>query len=361
MTRRLPDGADIRVREGQRVSADDLLGKIGPHHAARHIDLAKDLDVAPGDVSRYLEHRAGAHVEEGAPLAKIRRGLRNQTIPSPVTGLVFDIDARSGIVLIVADGADEVRALVPGDVAAITGRSDIVIRTVGSRVLGIVGLGPAVTGPLFFLPHKDGETAAPDEIAAEAAGCIVVARDSLTARALQMLASVGVAGVVTGSLAPEHLASAFGWHHEDRLAPWRSSPTDHHIAADAPVPFPLMATEGFGMTPMHRRLFDVLLTLEGQTAALFPHTSLLDPLARPELVIANTSKLDEDAPVTEAVLREGTSIRLVTPGHPGREAVAVGTPYRHRFTEGQVLEVIDVHAENDQRTTVPVASVEIIS
>ncbi len=176
-----------------------------------------------------------------------------------------------------------------------------------------------------------------------------------------MLASVGVAGVVTGSLAPEHLASAFAWHHEDRLAPWRSSPTDHHVAPNPPVPFSLMATEGFGATTMHSRLFDFLLTREGQTAALFPHTSLLDPLARPELVIADTSKLDEDAPVTVAVLGEGTSIRLVTPGHPGREAVAVGTPYRHQFAKGQVLEAIDVRVENHQCTTVPVVNVEIIS
>jgi hypothetical protein len=361
VNRRFGAESKINVRTGQRVGPGDLLGTIAPHRAAVRVNLARDLYIAPDQVVRHLNAAVGSRIEQGAPLVKIRRGLRNQVVPAPVTGELIDVDERSGSAMILPDGANEVRALVPGDVTTVIDHSSVVIRTVGTRILGTIGIGQPAAAPLFVLPPDNGQGSSSDQISAKAAQRVVVAPEPLTTESLQNLMSLNVAGVITGSLEPELLASVFGWRHDDQLAPWRATPTDYRIGSAAQVPFPLLATEGFGTVPMNKLLHDVLRTHDGKSAAVFTETSPIAPRTFPEVIVADTARLDHDAPVTVAEIRPGTLLRLVRAGQPGLEATAVGTPFRHRFGDSHVLDAVDVQIGSDSRETIPVASVEIIA
>src|SRR4051812_9775549 len=139
-TRRLIDGGEIKVREGTRVEAGSIIAQISPAKLATVVPVSDPLGVPAAEADKLLLKQPGAEVASGETIAKTRRGLRNLIATSPVSGIFLSYDILNGTAAIVPPNAGEIHALVTGDIEQIVGGDKIVIRTVGSRVLGIVGL-----------------------------------------------------------------------------------------------------------------------------------------------------------------------------------------------------------------------------
>ena len=86
VTRRFPSEGQIKVRSGERVAADSLLGKTDPMAAAVRVAVADQLAVAPKEVARCLLRPVGSSFSAGEPLARTRRGLRNAVLAAPRPG-----------------------------------------------------------------------------------------------------------------------------------------------------------------------------------------------------------------------------------------------------------------------------------
>src|SRR4051794_6432443 len=148
VTRRISGGGEIKVREGTRVSADSIIAQVSPTKLATVVPVSEPLGVPPSEADKLLLKQPGAEVAAGETIAKTRRGLRNLVATSPVSGIFLSYDILTGMAAIVPPNAGEIHALVAGDVEQVVGSDKIVIRTVGSRVLGIVGLGGITSGQL---------------------------------------------------------------------------------------------------------------------------------------------------------------------------------------------------------------------
>ncbi len=358
--RYFPADAEVRVREGKRVFADTVLAQVEPRTVAVRVDIPAALGTSPAETNKHLVHPLGSAVTAGQVVAKTRRGLRTATVPSPIAGTLLEVDPETGELLVAPEGAGRINALVVGDVTELAGEGEVTVRTVGSRVSGIVGLGQPAMGPLRVLTPAADTALTTQDIPADLAGAIVVAGGVVSTAAYRALAAAGIAALVTGSIAPLEIGAAFEWDGEDRLSSWRPLAGDRRFAPRASTPFAVMATEGFGTRGMAPELFAVLREWSGTTVSLFPATGVTGTLMRPELVRIDETSLDTDSEPDLATLVPGAVVRLTDQVRLGQRATVLDRPYRHRFPNGVVTDAIDVDLGSGQRTPVRVVNVEVL-
>jgi hypothetical protein len=360
VVRRLMIDGDIKVRSGERVDPKTVLGKADARLLTVRFAVAEPLGVPPKEVAKHLVKPVGSTFNAGEPIARLRRGLRGATVDAPVTGNLIELDSATGIAVMMPSNAGEALALVPGDVEFVNGRQSVTIRTIGSRVVGIVGLGNPTRGPLKIAVEAADQELSANRVTADMAGAVVIGGAFAGAAALVKLAEVRAAAVVTGGLVEREIASFLGAPGDDRLAAWRPSPVGHALGDGVLSRVSLMATEGFGKLPMNEPAFALLKELAGQTAVLLTATNVSAPLIRPGLIVPNEAALDEDGLTSSAALAMGAYVRLVAPSDLGLTGIIASEPRRQRFGDGRFVDVIDVELSKRGKRSVPVANVEVL-
>lgn len=359
VVRRLPGTGDVKIRAGERIESNRVLARTDPNSAAVQISVADQLGVPPQDVAKYLMRPVGSTFSSGEALARNRKGLRNVVVASPVSGTLVSVD-ESGTALISPGGGGDILSLISGDVEFVDGKQSVSIRTVGSRLYGIVGLGPNVGGTIRLAVSGPSEELQASKVSQDLAGAIVVGGGWASAAAIKKLIDVKAAGLITGGLSDRDVLASSGIAADDRLTPWRLAPGDESIGQGFNPGIAIMATEGFGQLPIHAEAWALLKELEGRAAVLLTATRVVGYLARPSLIVVNEDLLDDDAPADSASLSKGTKARLVDQNSLGHGVVMTGGPRRVRRGDGNMVEVVDVEMINGQNRTVPLANVEII-
>jgi hypothetical protein len=360
--RRLTGNPDVKVRAGERIGADHTVARTDPAANAIKIPVADQLGVGPQEAVRSLMRPVGSTFAAGEALARARKGLRNVVVAAPVGGVLLSMDAATGVAAMAPSGGGEIKALVAGDVEFVDGRSAVSIRTVGSRLLGVIGIGSAVSGPVRVVAENASEELPSSKVTPDLAGTIVVVGSWLGAAALRRLVEVRALAVVSGGLVEREVAAGLGIQAEDRLAPWRVMPGDRAVGDGLPAAISLMATEGFGPLSMHPDALAFVKESEGRTAVLFPSTRVTGELMRPELIVPDDpAALDDDGQTSHAAFVEGARVRLTDQAALGRAGTVVGVPRRARRGDGYVFDVVDVQLSGTLRVTVPIANVEIVA
>ena len=361
VVRRLPQNADVKVRAGERISADHVIAKTDPRHLAVRIAIADQLGVAPGDVAKHMLRQVGSTFAAGEAMAKTRKGLRNTVVASPMNGTLLSIDSDTGVGLLAPGSSGDIRSLVSGDVEYVDGRQSIAIRTVGSRLFGIVGVGPSVEGQIHIAVNGPGEEIQPESIASGLTGKIVVAGATIRAAVLRRLMDAGAAGVIVGGIIERELSACFGVPSEDRISPWRIGPSDTGLGDSLMTTIAVVATEGFGSIPITADAFAFLKRLDGQRVTMLTTTRLSGFLARPQIIHVNEDKLDDEAPATALSLTSDTRVRVVDQSGLGVIGKVVEKPKRIRRADGLTVDVMTVLTPDGKSRTVATNNVEIIA
>ena len=360
--RRLAGNPDVRVRAGERIAADHMIARTDPAATAIKVPVSDQLGVGPQEAAKCLMRPVGSTFAAGEAMARARKGLRNVVVAAPVGGVLLSLDPATGVAAIAPGNGGEIKALVAGDVEFVDGRLAISIRTVGSRLLGVVGFGDAVHGPIRVVAQHANEEVQANTITPGLAGKIVIAGSWGGAAALKRLIEVGAVAIVSGGLVEREVASGLGLQAEDRLAPWRLLPGDRALADNLAPGLAIMATEGFGPLAMHPDAFTLLKEADGRNAVLFPATRITGELIRPELIVPDDpAALDDDGQTSHAAFVEGAHVRLTDQAGLGKSGSIVGAPRRARRGDGYVFDVVDVHLSSTLRVTVPIANVEIVA
>ncbi len=359
--RRLLGESEVRVRAGERLAADHVIARTDPASVAIKIPIADQLGIGPAEVSKSLMRPVGSSFAAGEALARVRKGLRNLVVSAPVAGVLISLDEATGTGFLAPTSGGEISALVPGDVEFVDGRQAVSIRTVGSRLLGIVGIGAPVRGPIRVLATRPDEELLATRLSGDVQGAIVVGGAWAGAAAIKRLCEIGAKALIVGGIVERELGGVFSAAIEDRLAPWRMLPGRHAMADDLVPNLALMATEGFGHLAMHPHAFALLQESDGKEAVLFPATRIVGQMLRPELVIPDVAALDNDGESTLAVFAEGAWVRCVDHARLGKTGVVVGPPRRAHRPSGLSVDVIDIEFESGARQTVPLANLEIVA
>jgi hypothetical protein len=359
--RRLPVNAEIKVRAGERIAADHVIAKTDPRNLAVRISIADQLGVPPHDAQKYLLRQVGSTFKAGEAIAKSRKGLRNSVVASPLNGTLMSVDPETGVGLIAPGNGGDIRALVSGDVEYVDGKHTVAIRTVGSRIFGIVGIGPAVEGVLAVAVAGPGDELNPNQVNAEMAGQIVVAGQSISAPAMRRLIEVGAAGVIVGGMVEREITACLGIPAEDRLSPWRIGPSDIGIGDKLMSNLAVMATDGFGATPICPDVFAALRQMQGGRVAMLTATRVNGYLARPQIIQVNPEAMDDEATPGRIQFTSTTRVRMVDQTGLGLSGLVTDRPHRIRRSDSVMLDILTVTTADGKTRSVAANNVEVLA
>lgn len=358
--RRLPVNAEVRVRAGERISADHVIARTDPKNLAVRISIADQLGVLPQDVQKYLLRQVGSTFKSGEAIAKTRKGLRNTVVASPMNGTLISIDAETGVGMLAPGSGGDIRALVSGDVEYVEGKHTVAIRSVGTRIFGTVAIGPSVEGELVVPVSGPGDTLQPNQVTSEMSSKIVVAGNSITADTMRRLIEVGAAGVICGGLVEREVSACLGIPAEDRLSPWRIGPSDIGVGDKLMSNLAVVATEGFGATPICPEIFSELRSLNGQRIAAITATRVHGYLARPQLIAVDPQALDEDRKPGHISFSDKTRVRMTDQTGLGLIGAVVEKPQRVRRSDSMMIDILAVTTNDGKTRTVAANNIEVL-
>lgn len=352
--RRLPLPGEVHVALGQRVEAGDVVASTALPGNVTTVNVARELNVQPGEVRAAMIKAEGDAVQVGEMIAETKAlwGLFHSAANSPIGGTIETISDVTGQVLVRGEPIPvRLEAYIAGTVAEILGNEGVIIETTCALLQGIFGLGGETYGELVL--RADGPEAVLDADALDesCAGKVVVGGSVVTGAALRRAVELGVSAIVVGGIGHLDLDDFLGY------------PMGVAITGHETVGLSLVITEGFGRITMARRSFELLQGREGQRASVNGATQIRAGVIRPEVVITYP---EGQAPPTAAEfvsagLRMGSSVRIIRDPNFGMIGSVVELPEAPQEIETEALvRVLVAELADGRRVIVPRANVELI-
>ena len=332
--RMLPGPGEILVREGERVDPLQVIGRASVSPDFRIVNVARQLRVRASTVSKYLKVEPGDRVRRGQVVGNVR-GLSARTCRSPIEGIVTE--SAGGQILIESPPQEvELIASIQGTVDRVIPEWGVVIRTTGLLIQGVWGNSRTGTGILRIMSQDRTEPLAAESIDPSSRGLILVAGSLTDAELIKQAIELQIRGIVVGSLS----ASAM----EDVKA----------------APFPVIATEGIGSTPMCSRVHRLLTANDGREATMDSHFKNQWGIIRPEIMVPLPAE-PQAAESANVPLELDDTVRVVLPPYLSAVGVVKELSLWARTSTGFRLPAAKVALEDsEEEIIVPLVNLEIM-
>lgn len=355
--RRLPLKGEVRVKEGDRVRAEDVVARTELPGNVVPVNMSGLLAVPPEEVPTVMLKKVGDPVQKGEVIAESKGlfgFLFKRTVTSPITGTVESISEVTGQVMLREPPIPvEILAYVNGRVAQVIPGEGVVVVTVGSFIQGIFGIGGEVLGTLKVVVDRPEDPLTEDRIPADARGKILVGGSVVTARALRKAREAGAVGVVVGGIDSGELKAFMG--RDIGVA----------ITGNEEVGLTLMITEGFSEIPMASRTFALFKKLEGRSASMNGATQIRAGVIRPEVIVsepdAEIPEVHEEEEVQVGRLEPGRVVRVIRAPYFGEIGTVVDVPPEPTRIETEAtVRVVKLRLSRGEEVIVPRANIELI-
>ncbi len=351
----LPLKGDVIVKVGDKVSPDDVVARTHLPGPVETLNVANILGVPPEDVPSCMLKQEGDEMEDNEVigLSKSFFGLFKSEARSKIKGTIETISRVTGQVLLRGLPIPvEVKAYLQGEVVEVFPDEGVSVRSWGSFVQGIFGIGGEVHGELKVVV-KGPETVLRENMIDESCkGKVVVGGSLVTANALKQAIKVGAAGIVAGGFSDRDLRDFLGY--DIGVA----------ITGSEELGVTLVITEGFGEIMMAHKTFELLQSLEGQLACINGATQIRAGVIRPEVIVPMEGDINEK--VTKRAAHEiglelGTLIRVIRAPYFGKigKVTDLPSPLQVLGSESKAR-VLEVEFLDNTRAVVPRANVETI-
>jgi len=353
--RRLPLPGDILVKKGDKVKAEQVVARTNLPGNVQTLNIAGLLGILPDEIEEAMLKKAGEEVKKDEIIAQSKGlfGLFKSSVKSPINGVIENVSKITGQVIMREPPIPvEVIAYIDGEVTDIIKNEGVEIRTRGSFIQGIFGIGGETIGTIAMAVNNPAEVLTEKEINKSMEGKIIIGGSMVTYEALEQAKKVRVKGIVVGGIEDQDLKKFMGY--EIGVA----------ITGSEQVGLTLIATEGFGKLKMAARTFELLKSLVGKKASINGATQIRAGVMRPEVIVpleetATSRKVSDIS--TGTGLEVGMSVRIIREPHFGEIGKVVALPVELAKIETEAMvRVLEVELENKEKITLPRANVEII-
>ncbi len=355
--RELPLPGKALVKVGTEVQATtavlaaDIPGEIDI------VRIAERLGFDPRDVVSGMKVNTGEHVEKGSLLCEVKSffGFISNRVLSPSAGVIeYFTEANAHLGIRHPPKPLLVNAYIRGVVTAVEETKSVTIECMGALIQGIFGVGGENHGIIFPLP------VAPDAVVSERdlkplqnqlPGAVLIGGACFSQGALDMAASFGVHGVVTGSVDSQTLMHLVG------------KDISISVTGDEVVPFTFIITEGFGTIPIAKRIVDLALELKGREAAVNGATQVRAGALRPEVIVPLETPLSKSDTSEQApqVLAIGSKIRAIRVPYFGELGTVTALPLEPiLIPSGAKVRVLKARLDRGEEVIIPRANVELV-
>lgn len=351
--RRLPLKGEVTVKEGDRVSARQVIAQTDLPGNVHPLNCAGQLGIVPADIESVLIVEAGAKIRKGEKIAisKSFFGLFKSTCISPVDGYLESASPVTGqLILREPPIPVEVTAYIDGVITKTFPEEGVLVETNGAFIQGIFGVGGERYGTIRMAVDSPDEILDADKILDEHKGCVLVGGSRMMLDAYHRAEQVGVVALVVGGMHNINLKKLLGY--EQGVA----------ITGHEDIKTTLILTEGFGDISMARRTFDLLAANEGRNASVSGATQIRAGVIRPEVIIpANNLENRIESDDSNSGLEVGDTLRVIRQPHFGSIGVVTELPPELQVLEtGAKVRVLRLKLENGEVITLPRANVESI-
>jgi hypothetical protein len=351
----LPLKGEVMVKVGDKVTPDTVVARTNLPGNVEPINVANILGLPPEDVPEHMLKKEGDRVKEKEVIARSKSffGLFSSECKSKSEGTIESISSITGQVLIRGNPIPvEVKAYLQGEVMEVFPKEGVSVRTLGSFVQGIFGIGGETHGEIKIVTKDNTEVLTDKHIDKECEGKVIVGGSLVTSAAINKAISVGAKGIVVGGFDDKDLREFLGYD------------LGVAITGSEELGITLVVTEGFGQINMAERTFNLLKSKEGKMACINGATQIRAGVIRPEVVIpfeGDVHKKIETEEFENIGLDIGTIVRVIREPYFGRLGKVVDLPPALQKLESESsARVLQVEFQDKTRAIIPRANVEML-
>lgn len=353
--RRLPLPGEILIKQGTKVRGEEVVARTNLPGNVQTSNIHGLLGILPDEVEEAMLKKVNDTVKKNEIIAQSKGlfGLFKSSVKSPIDGIIESVSKITGQIIIREPPIPvEVIAYIDGEVVDIIQNEGVKIKTQGSFIQGIFGIGGETIGELAMVANKPNEVLTEKDIDKAFKDKIIVGGSIVTYNALEQARKVGVKGIVIGGIEDDDLKQFMGY--DIGVA----------ITGSEQVGLTLIITEGFGKMSMATRTFQLLKSLAGKKSSINGATQIRAGVMRPEVIVpaetAPASKKTADIS-SGAGLDIGMAVRIIREPHFGAIGNVVALPVELKKIETEALvRVLQVELEDKEIVALPRANVEII-
>jgi hypothetical protein len=313
------------------------------------------LGILPDEVEEAMLKIVNDTIKKNEIIAQSKGlfGLFKSSVKSPIDGIIESVSKITGQIIMREPPIPvEVIAYIDGEVVDIIQNEGVKIKTHGSFIQGIFGIGGETIGELAMVANNPDEVLTEKDIDKAFKDKIIVGGSIVTYNALEQARKVGVKGIVIGGIEDNDLKQFMGY--DIGVA----------ITGSEQVGLTLIITEGFGKMSMAARTFQLLKSLAGKKSSINGATQIRAGVMRPEVIVPT-----ETAPASKKTadissgtgLDIGMAIRVIREPHFGAIGKVVALPVELKKIETEALvRILQVELEDKTIVALPRANVEII-
>ncbi|MBI5211245.1 MAG: hypothetical protein HY927_14830 [Elusimicrobia bacterium] len=350
--RLLPIPGEVLVKEGDRVSARDIVAQTKLPGKVHLVNVANRLGIPPDETRRHMLKKEGEEVFANDVLAQNEPWFKfmQTTIPSPVTGSVESISDITGQVMLrEPPRLLKLSAYIDGRVVEVMRGSGVVVESEGSFIQGIFGVGGEAHGPITVVVESPGQELLPELLTESVRGQVVVGGAHASWETLQKAKAVGASGIVVGGINDKDLRQLLGY--DIGVA----------VTGQETIGFTLIVTEGFGSITMAEHTFDLLKRRQGHQASISGATQIRAGVLRPEIIVPGVLEGKASDATERGAIQVGDPVRVIREPHFGviGKVSALPSELTKIATESKVR-IMEVSLGTGERIVVPRANVELL-
>ena len=353
--RRLPLPGEILVKNGTKVTAEEVVARTNLPGNVQTLNIAGLLGVLPDEIEEAMLKKVGDKISRHEIVAQNKGffGIFKSQARSPIDGTIESASKITGQVILREPPIPvEVIAYIDGEVVEVIKNEGVSVKTSGSFIQGIFGIGGEIIGNLAMAVDKPETTLTAKEINESFKDQIIIGGSVATYDALEQARNVGVKGIVVGGIEDETLKKFMGYDIGVAI-------TGHEN-----VGLTVIVTEGFGKLNMADHTFSLFKSLSGKKASINGATQIRAGVMRPEVIVplatSPTAKKKADLSSGRG-LETGTDVRIIREPYFGVIGKVVGLPVELATIETEAkVRVLEVELADGRKVILPRANVEII-
>jgi hypothetical protein len=353
--RLLPIRGDVLVKEGDDVTAQDIVAQTFMPGDITPVNVANVLSLPPGDVAECMLRTTGDSLSIGDPIARTKGifGMLKNTCTAKVAGTLESISSVTGQIMIRGEPEPvRVRAYLSGKVMTVLPGEGVEIETDVSLIQGIFGIGGETYGRIVMACDSHDQEFSADLVKPVMKDCVIVGGARMTGKAIARALEIGAAAIVTGGLDDEDLRDFLGYD------------LGVAITGSEDVGITLIITEGFGEIAMAERTFELLSSRAGADASVNGATQIRAGVMRPEILIPLTEESRAKAPAKgrhDGQLTRGRPVRIIRDPYFGLIGTVGELPAEPQVLgSGSRARVLEVKLDSGDSVVIPRANVELI-
>lgn len=353
--RRLPLPGEILIKQGTKVRGEEVVARTDLPGNVQTLNIHGLLGILPDEVEEAMLKIVNDTIKKNEIIAQSKGlfGLFKSSVKSPIDGIIESVSKITGQIIMREPPIPvEVIAYIDGEVVDIIQNEGVKIKTHGSFIQGIFGIGGETIGELAMVANNPNEVLTEKDIDKAFKDKIIVGGSIVTYNALEQARKVGVKGIVIGGIEDDDLKQFMGY--DIGVA----------ITGSEQVGLTLIITEGFGKMSMAARTFQLLKSLAGKKSSINGATQIRAGVMRPEVIVPT-----ETAPASKKTadissgtgLDIGMAVRVIREPHFGAIGKVVALPVELKKIETEALvRILQVELEDKAIVALPRANVEII-